>query len=57
MYWLLGLLFAVPGYLHALGINIITNDILVNYIIYNNMLLIYYIIYNNILLCFSNFYK
>ena len=43
MYWLLGLLFAVPGYLHALGINIITNDILVNYIVYNNMLSLHHI--------------
>lgn len=28
MYWLLGLLCAVPGYLHALGMNMISNDIL-----------------------------
>lgn len=33
MYWLLGLLCAVPGYLHALGIDIDTNEILlVSYI-------------------------
>lgn len=42
MYWLLGLLCAVPGYLYALGINIITNDILVYFVFFNFFKIMHY---------------